>query len=211
MPDLSTIGVFLGASLILLVVPGPAVLYIVARSIAQGRSAGIVSALGIATGSLPYIAAVVLGVSAVLLSAPIVFRGIQALGAGYLLYLGTQKLREKVEHTLPGSMARESLPRIFRQGILVSLLNPKSVVFFLAFLPQFIDPSRGPAAPQALFLSSLFLVVAFASDGVYALLAGTLGNWLQTHPRFLRVQNVIAGGILVALGVGTAVAVVKNL
>ncbi len=84
-------------------------------------------------------------------------------------------------------------------------------MFFLAFLPQFIDPSRGPAAPQALFLSSLFLVVAFVSDGVYALLAGTLGNWLQTHPRFLRVQSVIAGGILVGLGVGTTVAVIKNL
>ncbi|MFQ5993502.1 MAG: LysE family translocator [Acidiferrobacterales bacterium] len=205
MPEPSTLTLFIVAALALLVTPGPAVLYIVARSIEQGRVAGIVSTLGIATGSLFHIAAAALGVSAVLASSALAFNLLKYLGAAYLIYLGVRKFinREQPRKQL---IRRSTLARIFSQGVLVNLLNPKTALFFLAFLPQFIDPAKGAAVFQMVLLGIIFVALGIASDGLYALLAGTAGNWLRGRARLFHAQRYLTGGVFIALGAMTALA-----
>lgn len=205
MPEPSTLTLFIVAALALLVTPGPAVLYIVARSIEQGPVAGIVSTLGIATGSLFHIAAAALGVSAVLASSALAFNLLKYLGAAYLIYLGVRKFinREQPRKQL---IRRSTLARIFSQGVLVNLLNPKTALFFLAFLPQFIDPAKGAAVFQMVLLGIIFVALGIASDGLYALLAGTAGNWLRGRARLFHAQRYLTGGVFIALGAMTALA-----
>jgi threonine/homoserine/homoserine lactone efflux protein len=198
---------FLAAAVILLVTPGPAVLYIVARSVDQGRTAGLVSTLGIGVGTLFHVAAAALGVSALLVSSALAFDVVKYLGAAYLVFLGVRRLadREAVEapRAAPG---RRSLWRIFSEGVVVNVLNPKTALFFLAFLPQFVDASRGSPAAQVLALGGIFVTLGIVSDGLWALLAGTLGGWLKGNLRYLRVQRYVAGGTFIALGLATALA-----
>lgn len=204
MPDGSTLSIFIAAAAILLITPGPAVLYIVARSIDQGRFAGIVSTLGINFGTLFHIAAAAFGISALLLSSALALNVVKYLGAAYLVYLGLRKIlsREKVEQ--PIQIKRHSLSRIFYEGALVNLLNPKTALFFFAFLPQFVDPSKGSAAAQIMMLGSIFIVMAILSDSFYALLAGAIGNWLKGNMRFWAAQRFFSGGVYIALGIVTA-------
>jgi threonine/homoserine/homoserine lactone efflux protein len=204
MPSGSTLALFVFAALALLITPGPAVLYIVTRSIDQGRLAGIVSVLGIAVGTLFHIAAAALGVSALLVSSALAFSVVKYLGAAYLIYLGVRKLRERQDANQPEAIEQRNLARIFSQGVLVNLLNPKTALFFFAFLPQFVDVSRGAVAVQILFLGGLFVALSMLSDSSYALLAGTFGRWLKGNARFLRAQRYFAGGIYITLGVTTA-------
>jgi threonine/homoserine/homoserine lactone efflux protein len=204
MPSVSTLVLFLVAALALLITPGPAVLYIVTRSIDQGRMAGIVSVLGIAVGTLFHVAAAALGVSALLVSSALAFSVVKYLGAAYLIYLGVRKLLERDAPERQGIAGQRSLARIFSQGVLVNLLNPKTALFFFAFLPQFVDVSRGAVAFQILSLGCMFVVLGVLSDGSYALLAGTFGRWLKGNARFLPGQRYFAGGVYVALGVTTA-------
>ena len=204
MLDWSTMLIFVTASLALLVVPGPAVLYIVARSIDQGRVAGIVSVLGIALGSMVHIMAAALGVSALLLSSALAFSIFKYLGAAYLIYLGVRKLMEKdavhqVEQPEP-----TALSRIFTQGVIVNILNPKTALFFFAFLPQFVDPNRGSVAVQVMLLGAIFTVLAVFSDSIYALLAGTIRQYLKDSLAFLRAQRYFSGSVYILLGVATA-------
>ncbi len=206
MPDWPTFVLFLIAAFLLLITPGPAVLYIVARSIDQGRLAGIVSVLGIAVGALVHVAAAALGLSALLVSSALTFTVVKYLGAIYLIYLGIRKLlsREEVQHS--AKTAPRRLARIFFDGILVNLLNPKTALFFFAFLPQFIDPGRGLVAAQVLLLGLIFVGMAIISDGLYALLAGTLGKWLKGNLQFLRGQRYFAGFVYITLGITAALA-----
>ncbi|MCI0395790.1 MAG: LysE family translocator [Chloroflexi bacterium] len=204
MPEFSTLLIFLAAALALLVIPGPAVLYIVARSVDQGRLAGVVSVLGIATGSLFHIAAAALGLSALLMSSATLFLGVKYLGAAYLIYLGVRQLLVKKEfHQLEVKGSRK-LARVFYQGVLVNVLNPKTALFFFAFLPQFVDVNKGAASTQILFLGALFTVMGLCSDGLYALLAGTAGRWLKRNTGVLSAQRYFAGTIYLLLGVTTA-------
>jgi threonine/homoserine/homoserine lactone efflux protein len=204
MPDLPTLIVFSAAALILLVTPGPAVLYIVARSIDQGRIAGIVSVLGIGIGTMVHVLAAALGISALLVSSAAAFNVVKFLGAGYLIYLGVRKLLERGLHAGPVRTETQALSRAFSQGIVVNILNPKLALFFFAFLPQFIDPAKGPAAGQSLLLGALFVTLGIASDSIYALLAGSAGAWLKQSRAFLRGQRYFAGGTYIALGVVAA-------
>lgn len=204
MPDLPTLAVFSAAALLMLVVPGPAVLYIVARCIDQGRWAGFVSILGISVGTLFHVAAAALGVSALLVSSATAFNVVKFLGAGYLIFLGIQKLRHREPADRPRIDRRSSLTKVFYEGAIVNLLNPKTALFFFAFLPQFVDVARGAVAGQILFLGCWFVVLAFLTDGVWAALAGSLAEWLKRHPGFQRRQNVFAGSVFIALGVATA-------
>lgn len=196
--------VFVLAALALLVTPGPAVLYIVARSIDQGRIAGIVSALGIGVGTFFHIAAAALGVSAILVSSAVAFNVLKYLGAAYLIYLGVRKLMERDTDELAAARAPRSLSRVFWDGVLVNLLNPKTALFFFAFLPQFVDVARGSVAAQIVVLGLTFIALGVVSDGAYALLAGTLGGWLRRNRRVLRAQRYFAGGVYITLGVATA-------
>lgn len=206
MPDASTLALFVAAAFVLLVVPGPAVLYIVARSVDQGRLAGVVSVLGIQLGTLVHVAAATLGISALLVSSALAFNVVKYLGAAYLVYLGLRKLfsREPLQRLEVAERAR--LARVFWQGAVVNLLNPKTALFFFAFLPQFVDPSRGSIALQFLMLGLVFTLMALISDGLYALLAGAVGAWLRGNRRFLRVQRYATGGVYIALGVTAAFA-----
>jgi threonine/homoserine/homoserine lactone efflux protein len=203
-PDISTLTVFMMATLALLIIPGPAVLYIVARSIDQGLKAGIVSILGISVGTLFHVAGAALGVSAVLVSSALVFSMLKYAGAAYLIYLGIRKLLERNGQTQPTVPANGNLSRVFYQGVLVNLLNPKTALFFFAFLPQFVDISAGSATIQMLFLGAVFVVTGIISDGIYAFLAGKVSVWLKNNPRLIQAQQYVSGSIYVLLGIATA-------
>jgi threonine/homoserine/homoserine lactone efflux protein len=197
------LALFVASSLALLVVPGPAVLYIVTRSLSQGRAAGLVSMLGVNSGALLHTVAAALGLSAILVSSALAFSVVKYAGAAYLIYLGirqffTKGALENIE------LKQDSLSRIFTQGIVVSVLNPKLALFFFAFLPQFVDPTRGNVALQMLGLGLLFVALAACSDGLYAMLSSSLGRWLQKNPRFASRQKYVTGSVYVGLGVTAA-------
>jgi threonine/homoserine/homoserine lactone efflux protein len=204
MPALSKLPLFLLASLVLLLTPGPAVLYIIARSLDQGRLAGLVSVLSIEIGNSFHVIAATLGVSALLFSSALAFAVVKYLGAVYLIYLGLRKLFTRKELQQAASVKRQSLRRIFSQGVLVAAFNPKTALFFLAFLPQFVDRSSGSVVVQMLVLGCIFITMAIISDGLYALLAGTVGQWLKGTRYFLRAERYFAGSVYIGLGVTAA-------
>jgi threonine/homoserine/homoserine lactone efflux protein len=206
MPEPSTLVVFVLASVVLLVTPGPAVLYIVARSVEQGRVAGLVSAVGIHVGTLAHVGAAALGVSALLASSAFAFNTVKYLGAAYLVYLGLRKLLGRDGRASERAADRRSLARLFGHGIVVNVLNPKTALFFLAFLPQFVDAARGAVALQVLFLGLVFLGLGVISDGLWAIAAGTAGNWIRRDGRILRAERYVSGGVFVGLGVTAALA-----
>jgi threonine/homoserine/homoserine lactone efflux protein len=204
MPELSRLPLFILAAVVLLLTPGPAVLYIVARSVDQGRRAGLISVLSIEVGNSVHVLAATFGLSALLASSALAFSVVKYLGAAYLIYLGVRKLLSP--ETGISSVAVPSLShrRIFSQGVLVAALNPKTALFFLAFLPQFVDSSRGAIAPQMLALGGLFVLMAIVSDTVYALTAGTLGSWLKKSRPFWRAERYLVGSVYVGLGLTAA-------
>jgi threonine/homoserine/homoserine lactone efflux protein len=203
MPSPSTLLLFFGASFVLLVVPGPSVTFIVARSLEHGRTAGLVSVLGVHAGSVVHVAAAAVGVSALLASSASAFAVVKYLGAAYLVYLGLAKLRNAGRHATP-SPARARRSRLFWQGFVVNVLNPKTALFFLAFLPNFVEPARGPVAPQVLVLGMCFIGLGLVSDGAYAFAAGTLGDRLRESPAVRRWVDRFSGGIYLGLGALTA-------
>jgi threonine/homoserine/homoserine lactone efflux protein len=204
MPNWSTLSLFITAALVLVFMPGPNTLYVIARSVQQGRMAGLVSSLGIQAGSLFHIAAAALGVSALLLSSALAFNTVKYVGAAYLIYLGVKTLltREKVTETK--TVEGKSLSRAFYQGVLVSLLNPKAALFIFAFLPQFVDARRGSVPRQIMFLGAIVVVLGALSDSIYALIAGSAGNLLRGNLRLLRAQRYFAGSVYIGLGAMTA-------
>jgi threonine/homoserine/homoserine lactone efflux protein len=212
MLDLSTLPVFMVAALVLLLTPGPAVLYIVARSLDQGRLAGLVSVLSVEVGNFFHVLAAALGLSALLVSSALAFSVVKYLGAAYLVYLGVRRLLARDESAAEVRVERQSLRRIFSQGVLVATLNPKTAFFFLAFLPQFVQPARGAVALQFLLLGCLFVLMAIVTDGLYALLAGTAGRWLKgaRAARTLRAERVVVGTVYIGLGVSAALAPVSR-
>lgn len=206
MPSLSTFGLFAIAALVLLLIPGPAVLYITARGIQQGRRAGLLSAAGVGIGNLFQVMAATLGLSALILSSAVAFSAVKYAGAAYLIYLGIRTLLTRDRSVAIPSPAKERLGRIFGQGIVVSTLNPKTALFFLAFLPQFVDRSRGAVPEQVLLLGILFVAIGVCTDGLYGFLSGTIGGWLRAHVGFFRLQRYVSGTIYIGLGLTTALA-----
>ena len=207
MPDSSSLGLFVGAAIALLLVPGPAVLYIVGRSMRDGRAAGLVSVLGICTGTFCHVVAAAAGLSAALRASPLLFATIRYAGAAYLVWLGVRALLDRDGATGRRDFSGRHGPgQIFAEGVLVNLLNPKTALFFLAFLPQFVDPTRGSVARQVVVLGGLFVALSLISDSVYALIAGTFAEYLKDHARFWRSQRYVTGGIFVALGLLAAFA-----
>lgn len=204
LPSPSSFLLFLAGAMILLIIPGPAVFYILSRTVGHGRLAGVVSAAGIAVGTLFHVAAAILGLSALLASSARAFYIVKYLGAAYLVFLGLRTLLRRDSSEIAASDSDHSLRRIFAQGVLVNLLNPKTALFFLAFLPQFVDPARGHVATQILFLGTSFALLGLCSDSSWALLAGTLAEKLRSNLRWRRAQRNISGGALIALGLATA-------
>jgi len=200
----SSLLLFITGAAILLVIPGPAVTYIVSRSIAHGRAAGLVSVLGISAGTLCHVIAATLGLSALLTSSALAFQSIKYIGAAYLIYLGIKTLLQKEAELAEADRGETRFTRIFGQGLLVCLLNPKTALFFLAFLPQFVDPARGHVTLQILQLGILFALMAWCSDSMYALVAGTVAEHIRGSVRLRRAQRNVSGGALIALGLASA-------
>ena len=206
MPALSTVALFLLAALGLLLIPGPSVLYIITRSVAQGRRAGLASVLGVELASITHVAAAALGLSALLLTSAVAFSVVKYLGAAYLIYLGVRTFLAREESQQAQAPAPKSFSQLFAQGFLVNLLNPKTALFFYAFLPQFVNPVRGPVAGQILLLGALFVLLASCTDCLYALLGSTVGRWLTRNARFRPIRRYVTGSIYIVLGVTAAVA-----
>lgn len=206
MPSLPTLALFSLAALALLAVPGPAVLYIVSQSVSHGRRAGLVSMLGIETGALFHVGAAAVGLSALLASSANAFTTVKYVGAAYLIALGLLRLTRGSEREPSTEGGGRDLRPLFLQGVAVNVLNPKTALFFLAFLPQFVRPGHGPAALQVLVLGLLFLVLATLSDAVLALIAGGAGNRLRDSRRMRFLSRYGSGSVLVGLGVAAALA-----
>ena len=204
MTEPSPLWFFASASAALLVVPGPAVLFIVARSVEQGTRAGIVSTLGISFGTLAHVAAASLGMSAILASSAVAFQALKYVGAAYLIYLGFQTLRRPP--AMPGKAAAGARTdrRLFWQAALVNLLNPKTALFFFAFGPQFVDPGRGDSLTQIVWLGGLYIAMALVNDAGYVLFAGELAEVLRRSPAARMVQRWTSGTTMLGLGLATA-------
>jgi threonine/homoserine/homoserine lactone efflux protein len=206
-PTTPTLTGFVVAALVVLLMPGPAVLYILARSVAQGRRAGLLSVAGLSAGALVHVAAATLGLSAILVASAATFSVVKLLGAAYLIYLGVRAIlltrRGKFVTGTP-TLETRTARRLFTEGVLVSVLNPKIAVFFLAFLPQFVDPARGSVARQVLLLGLLYVGLALLTDSLYAVLAGTIGHRIAPRLAGSRAPGYASGVVYIGLGLGTA-------
>lgn len=204
MPDVSAILAFITAAIILLVIPGPAVLYIITRSTEQGTRAGLVSVCGIQAGTVVHAVAAAFGVSAILMASAMAFALLKYAGGAYLIYLGCKKIfgKKKTAESI-AALPPQRMQTIFWQGMVVNVLNPKCALFFFAFLPQFINPATGNVTGQVLFFGLLFTVLAFITDGSYALAAGRMGKWLKGNSAYLRLEAYISGLIYISLGLLT--------
>jgi threonine/homoserine/homoserine lactone efflux protein len=200
MPDLHSLLIFIGAGLLLNITPGPDVLYIVGRSLSQGRAAGVISSLGISTGCLFHVTTAALGLSAVMLTVPAAFDVVRYAGAAYLVWLGINALRSSSSAVAFKALERTSPATIFRQGALTNILNPKVALFFLAFLPQFTDPARGPIALQILWLGLIFIFNSTFVCVGYAVAAAWLGDWLKTRRNVATRLGQVTGLLYIALG-----------
>lgn len=206
-PNAASLGLFVSATLVLLLVPGPAVLYIFARSVEQGRSAGLVSILGIHAATLVHVAAAAVGLSALLASSALAFSIVKYAGAAYLIWLGLRKLfGSSAFPDVEGGLPKRSRFRLFREGFIVNLLNPKTALFFLAFLPQFVDVSRGHVAVQIAVLGIIYTMIGVLTDSSYALAAGTAGKWLKRSPVYQKAERWVSGFIYIGLGLTAAFA-----
>ena len=201
MPAPHTLVVFALASLAVLAFPGPAVTYIVARSVRHGPRAGLTSTMGIETGNLVQVVAATVGLSAVLASSAAAFTVVKYAGAAYLVYLGVRAIvRAEADDARP----RPAGAKLFRDGVVIAVLNPKTALFFLAFLPQFLDPSRGSETLQVAVLGICFVALACLSDGAYALLAAAAGRRLRRPRDSRRLLARATGGLYIGLGAWAA-------
>jgi threonine/homoserine/homoserine lactone efflux protein len=210
MPETSTLALFALAAITLLVIPGPSVLYIVTRSADQGRAAGLASVCGVHVGTLVHVAAAALGLSALLVSSATAYHTVRWLGAAYLVWLGVRRLlaRDEDAAVAAGGQGprRPGLRRVFAQGVVVNVLNPKTALFFFAFLPQFVDTARGSVPLQVLVFGVAFILLGLLSDGAYAMAASAGAGWLRRRPGVARTTRLVSGGVLIGLGVTTALA-----
>ena len=202
--DFSSLIVYISAAFILLITPGPAVIYIVTRTLNQGTAAGIFSIIGLTIGSFIYILTISFGVGALITESELLFNIIKYLGAAYLIYLGVQKIFFSKHITKEDDLVKGGLLQIMNNAILVSLLNPKSILFFLAFLPQFVDVNNGSVSLQLLLLGIIFLLISFFTDGSYVLLAGKVRGWFKLKRNFLSAQNYASGTVYILLGLFAA-------
>jgi threonine/homoserine/homoserine lactone efflux protein len=200
MPAPSTLALFALAALALIAIPGPNMVYVATRSMSEGRRSGFASALGLLTGTLINVGAAAAGLSALIASSATAFNALRYLGAGYLVFLGVKALLQRDHSDPDAAPGPVSLARAYRQAIVVQLLNPKVALFFLAFLPQFVDPARGPVATQVLTLGAILGALGFAMDCAYAIAAGAAAKRLGDF----RHGRQVTGVVYLALGAAAA-------
>ncbi len=208
MPDLNSLISFAVASVALLVIPGPAVIYIVNRSVADGRQIGLAAVVGLELGTFMHVLAATVGLSAILATSENAFNVVKYLGASYLILIGLRTLTRKPE-AISTSASSMTQSQAFRQGFIINMLNPKIALFFLSFLPQFIDPNISSNARQSLILGSVFVLCGFVIDGIYALTASSLREVLVKGKALPFIQQYVAGIVFVLLGVAAALAKVS--
>jgi threonine/homoserine/homoserine lactone efflux protein len=203
MPDLTTFGLFLIGAFILSITPGPGMLYVLARSLHGGKPEGILSALGTLIGGLAHVGAAAIGLSAVLMTSALAFSVIKYAGAAYLIYLGVRMLLER--HAALQPVKRSNSPNALFQGVLTEVLNPKTALFFLAFIPQFVEPA-GSTLSQFLLLGFITIVFNFTSNAIVAVFASPIGQYFKTHRKFRQRQQTFSGCTLIGLGAYVALA-----
>jgi threonine/homoserine/homoserine lactone efflux protein len=203
-PSASTFAVFALAAVVLLLIPGPAVLYIVSQSVEHGRRAALAATAGVHTGTLVHITAAALGLSAILVSSASAFTAVKLAGAAYLIYLGIRAILGRDEAHAPAGRREVRLGRVYRQGALVNVTNPKTALFFFAFLPQFVDTTRGGVGGQVAILGLTFMGLGLVTDGAYGLLAGAAAGWVRARPGYRRAQRWLTGTVFIGLGLATA-------
>jgi threonine/homoserine/homoserine lactone efflux protein len=198
---------FVLLAFVLIVVPGPSVLFVVTRSLTLGRGAGVATVVGNAAGAFTQVVAVAFGLGALVQESVAVFTALKLAGAAYLVYLGVQSLRHRraLAAALYAPVAPRVLRRILADGFLVGVFNPKVIVFFMAVLPQFVDPGSGSVAVQLLVLGAIFCAIALLCDSTWALLAGAARTWLVSSPRRLSAIGGSGGLVMIGLGAGLAV------
>jgi threonine/homoserine/homoserine lactone efflux protein len=200
---------FAVASALLIMLPGPSVLFVLGRSIALGRRGGLLSVLGNALGMLPAIAAVALGIGALVAQSVVVFTIVKIVGAAYLIFLGVQAIRHRRQRAIPdATTAPRSAWRLILEGFVVGITNPKTIAFFVAVLPQFVAHEAGAIPLQLAQLGLVFFVMALIMDGIWALLAGTARQWFGRSPK--RVERLAAGGGVMMIGLGGVLLVTGN-
>lgn len=199
MPEPSTLALFALSALALVAIPGPNLIYIVTRSIDQGRRAGFASALGVESATLVHVAAAAAGLSAALASSATAFSVIKYAGAAYLLYLGVRTLVARGAPSHGDTRPPAPAGRVAAEGFVVNLLNPKVALFFLAFLPQFVDPDTGAAWAQVLVLGGVLVLIGLTIDLVYAVAADSIGAWVRGSARLERRRRYATGGVYIAL------------
>lgn len=204
MPSLSTYAVFLATAMALLAIPGPAVLYVVTRSIEMGRSGGIASVAGITTGTFVHVGLATAGLSSLILASRAAFDAVKYVGAAYLIFLGVRRLLTKVEDRVEEDGPPRTRRRAYTQGIVVNLTNPKTIVFIFAFIPQFVDPNARHVWLQVLVLGASFACLGFLSDSAYALTAGAVADRLRGSRRIARFERWFGGSMLIGLGIAAA-------
>ncbi len=202
-PTLHALLAFAVASVILIAIPGPSVLFVIGRSLSLGRRAGLISVLGNELGALPLVAAVAFGVGSVVADSIVLFTTVKLLGGAYLLYLGVQAVRHRRQglgDPAHAELAPASSWSVLRQGFVVGVTNPKTIVFFVAALPQFVNFHAGNVPLQMMILGLVFTLVALICDGIWALLAGTARQWFARSPQRLANVRATGGGMMIALG-----------
>ena len=204
MPSLSTYAVFIATALALLAIPGPAVLYVVTRSIEMGRAGGMASVAGITTGTIVHVTLATAGLSSLILASKTAFDGVKYVGAAYLIFLGIRRLLTREAETEEEERAPRTLRRAYTQGVVVNLTNPKTIVFIFAFIPQFVDPNAHHVWLQVLVFGLTFALFGFLSDNLYALAAGSVADRLRGSRGIARFQGWFGGSILIGLGIAAA-------
>ena len=199
MPESTTLLIVALASLALVVIPGPAVIYILTRSVSQGRNAGLVSAIGVNLGSSIHVLAAVAGLTVILANSAAAYTVVKWAGVGYLAWIGVRTLMKDDADFSQPQLEPTALRKVFIQGVLVNMLNPKVAIFFLAFLPQFVDADSPHATIQTLVLGMTLVSIGLVTDSLYALAGGSVGDALRRRPSFARVTRIVAGFIYLAL------------
>jgi len=199
MLSLETSATFFLASFLLALAPGPDNIFVLTQAALRGKIAGLAVTFGLCTGLIVHTTAVALGIAVIFKTSAVAFTILKSLGACYLLYLAWQAFRTSAGSLSLGNKSDLSVARLYRRGIIMNITNPKVSIFFLAFLPQFASPARGPLTPQIIYLGLIFIMATILVFGTIAFLAGTLGEWLTRSTRTRMITNRIAGGIFVCL------------
>ncbi len=210
MPPIESLLAFVAASIVLIVIPGPGVLFVIGRSIALGRRAGLLSVLGNSIGNVPAILATAFGVGAIVASSIVAFTVLKIVGAIYLVWLGIQAIRHRHAHVSAAAPAARSRWTLLRQGFVVGVTNPKTIAFFVAVLPQFVDPHAGAVWSQLLALGLIFQVLALICDSTWALAAGTARAWFARSPKRMSALSGTGGVMMIGLGGALALTGAKS-